>query len=432
MIITSRYTASVAIHTSTSSSSFTLSPGEQYVSEFDDHFFPNIDVESKAIRITSDMSLQVLLYKYTSAAFHRDVYMVPSQMGSQNEYFTSAYFRSSATQCSIDRSKQFYLVSSFYDETWVNVTQQDGTVYEVELPEYGTFVRKTFESENRLAEGTKITASKPINVVSGNLCLANPADGVGGDTYASNIPDTLSLGQEYIVPNIIGPTETSAGYSVSVLATEDQTIVQSDSQVHTLNQGESAILEYDYHNVSVFANCSKPCLVVQYSKSITNFFGLFMQQILSEREFSTSSYFTTLDSHPVSYLSLVLTGESPGDNLYLNGTSLGYLGWRPINGYTTAEMVIPQGIYELDSLDGRPFAAYVYLHINIYAAGAGYVVLPSEFTQSTTTQTSMPSTTPSPLDNLPQHMARVNGTAYTEDGEDMTPRCAVVRYTSKW
>ena len=376
--------------------------------------------------------IQVIMFKNTSSTYYQDAYMVPSQMGSRDRYFTSAYFRSSAAQCSSDDSKQFYLITSFYDETVVDISQQDGTVYELELPEFGTFVQSTLDPDNHLAQGTEITASKPINVVSGDICMTNRAAGSHyADTYASSIPDVYHLGNEYIVPSILGD-DSPAGYSVSVVSTENQTTVQAKSQEYTLDKGESAVFEYDYHNESVHLNCSQPCLVVQYSKSLYDSYGLFMQEILPQSEFYTSSFFTTLDSSPVSYLSLVLKGESPGDNLHLNGTSLEHLEWRAINGYTTAELSINQGVYELDSQDGRPFAAYVYLHTNTYAAGAGFTVLPTESSQVPTplTTTTIPTTTtPSPSESLPQHTVRVNGTAYTEDGEDMTPQCAVVWHT---
>ena len=164
--------------------------------------------------------------------------------------------------------------------------------------------------------------------------------------------------------------------------------------------------------------------------------GIFMQPVLSENELATSAYFTTLEVYPLSYFSLVVKGESPGDDLYLNGTSLGYLNWIATNGYSTAELAIPLGVYELESVNGRPFALYVYLHLNYYAGGAGYALLSMESARVTsvsttpTTSASTPTvtTTPSPSINasLPQHTARVNGTAFTEDGEEMSPACMMV------
>ena len=160
-----------------------------------------------------------------------------------------------------------------------------------------------------------------------------------------------------------------------------------------------------------------------------------MQPVLSDNEFSTSAYFTTLDVAPVSYLSLVVKGESPGDDLYLNGISLGYLDWVATNGYSTAELAIPLGLYALESVNSRPFALYVYLHLGYYVGGAGYAMLSVESSQVTSASTTLTTsasrialTTPRPYVNasLAQHTARVSGTALTEDGEEMSPACMMV------
>ena len=89
-----------------------------------------------------------------------------------------------------------------------------------------------------------------------------------------------------------------------------------------------------------------------------------MQHILPEFDFLTSAYFTTLDVSSVWYMSLVVKGEVPGDDLYLNGTSLGNLTWSLANGYSTAEMEITQGAYELESVNYRPFSVYIYYHMD--------------------------------------------------------------------
>ena len=320
--IISESTANIEIHTLKDSISFTLSPGELYRRGFDDEFFPTIGSESKAIRITSDLPIQILVHKTSTHATQRyqDVYMVSHQAGSQNRYFTTGYPRTAGSDCN-SSPEQFYLVSSFHDGTSVNITQPDGTTYEVELPEYGTFFQTTSDQKSHLADGTLITSSKPVSVVSGNLCVSNPhptAD-VNTDTYASNILPTDMLGTEYIVPNIINDY-SPYGYSVSIVATEDNTVIESDGDVQTLDQGESAILEYPSRNQSVFITCTKPCLVAQHTKSYYGRSSLFMQTILPEVEFSLSAFFTTMDLDAYrAYLSLVLKGESPGDNLYLNG-----------------------------------------------------------------------------------------------------------------
>ena len=355
--------------------------------------------------------------------------MVQDQFQAKTTFLTVAY--DGSIDCDLTRFHQFYLVMSFYDETILNITQNDGTTFELELPAFGTFAQKTRDRDDDLGKGTYINSNKAINVISGNLCTKNLVDGTSGPagTYVTNIPGVVTLGQEYIVPRITNEDANPPGFSVIVVATEDGTTVESDGDMQTLNQSETAIFEFQYLSRSVLVKCSRNCLVTQCAKAISGQSGLIMQNIIPEHEFSTSAYFTTLDIYPTAFLSLVVKGESPVDGLYLNGDSLGNLTWSRANGYSTADMEIPSGIYELEAQDGRPFAAYIYFHLKDEVGGAGYVMLPTYSTGVSTTPSATTTTTPAPPTNstFPQHTARVNGTAFMEDGQEMTPACALVR-----
>ena len=428
--------ANINIHTAEETISFTLPPGQVYKKDYGEDLHPTQGMENKAIRVSSDVELQVLIYKTESSRHQNDIFMVPNHIRENNTFFTSAY--TGLIDCSSAYVKQFYLVTSFYNNTSVHIQQQDGTTYDLDLPTFGTFVQSTMDENDHLAMGTKITSNKLINIVSGKLCVRNNAGSLSWiGTYASSMPSTDGLNQQYIAPNIIHEDMNAIGYSITVVATEDGTTVESDGEAETLDEGQTAIFEYPLIDKSIFINCSKNCLVTQYSKhayeSSSAWSGPFMQTLLSENDFSTSHFFTTHDSYPISYLSLVVKGEAPGDDLYLNGTSLGYLSWNPIHGYSSAELAIPQGVYELYSAGGRSFGAYVYIYnMDSANAGAGYTLLPMESfrvspsTPSTESTTIPPTSSPSVNGTFPYHTARVNGTARTEDGEDMTPTCIMV------
>ena len=116
----SNITANVQIHRIGDSESFSLPAGEVYQREYDD--FPTIGVERKAIRIITDVAIQVLVYKASSSPQWNDTYMVPHQIGDQSSYFTIA----DNHICGYgSNNKHFYLVTSFYDNTSVNITQQE-------------------------------------------------------------------------------------------------------------------------------------------------------------------------------------------------------------------------------------------------------------------------------------------------------------------
>ena len=175
---------------------------------------------------------------------------------------------------------------------------------------------------------------------------------------------------------VIQEDGTVAGFSISIVATENNTAIVSNGRLWFNDAGESLIVDHNYRDSPLFLTCSNPCLVAQYSKLIRYESGMFMFTILAESDFSTFMYFTTLDVSPISYISIVLKGEERGENLYLNGDSLGSLQWTALSGYTTAQVTISDGVYELESMDGRPFAAYVYHHGMTESNGAGFALLP--------------------------------------------------------
>ena len=473
LTILANQTAYVQVKSAYESYWFTLPPGEVFRQDLEEKFHPLDYDEDKAIRITATQPLQVLIYKSSnSVPNHNDAYLVPERPANSSQYFTTAYHDEDASTMCNGPYKQFYLLTTFEDDTFIHITQQNGAVYELNLPSFGTYLRKTTTYTYMLAQGTHITASKAINVISGNLCIYNTPEGASGSrgTYISSIPPVATLGTQYVIPNLLTQDEPAPGFSFTVVATENDTAIVSEGRLWFNDEGETLIVDHASRASPVFLTCSKPCLVTQYSKHIPNQSGMFMYTVLPETDFATFMYFTTLDAYPTSYLSLVLMGENPGENLYLNGESLASLEWTPFNGYATAELSIPEGVYELESIDGRPFAAYLYFHGMYESSGAGLALLAQELQEPPQPTTPEPTTsdpdlttpepeptntepdlttpepeptntepefttsepapsTPGPSVNasLPQMTASVNGTAYTEDGQQMTPQCAVVR-----
>ena len=227
MNIVTHSETNITLLTAEESISFVLQPDTLYKKEFGEASHPTTGTENKAIRISSNVEIQVLVYQILDTYDgYDDVYMVPNQFKANTTYFTAAY-DSSSRECAGGRSHQFYLVTSFYDETSLSIVQQDGTTFELELPDFGTFAQKTLDIDDTLGSGTQINSNRPINVISGNLCVANQAVGnIYVGTYASSIPSTEFLGQQYIVPRIANEDANPPGFSVGVVATEDGTIVE--------------------------------------------------------------------------------------------------------------------------------------------------------------------------------------------------------------
>ena len=222
--IISKAETNIEINTAAESVSHTLLPGLLYQQEIDENMFPILGVENKAVRITSDEEIQVLIYSEFDQSTSRelsDVYLAGEQAHESNRYVTIAY-PYTGSYCSASYNKQFYLVATFHNETSLDIEQKDGSTYNVDLPEFGTFVQVTNDPNDHLADGTIITSNKPINVVSGYMCLPNSAGTPEyAGTYISNMPAVTLLGHEYVVPKIIHQDMSPPGYSVSVVATED-------------------------------------------------------------------------------------------------------------------------------------------------------------------------------------------------------------------
>ena len=465
----------VTINTFNSTQFLQLQPGDVEKISFGEEMFPLDGAESKAIRLTSSAEIQVLIYKDSDddPNEYNGVYQVPSKRVSATSFLTPASNRPEACSGS-GVGNQFFLISTFHDSTTIEVTYQDGSSFEVTLLAFGTFTDVTFDSQNLIADGTQITSNASISIVSGNLC--DNILGSQSGTFISNIPPIDRLDNIYMIPHTISQSTASPGFNLVVVAVHDNTVVEFDGETVTLpTVGNSTTFIRNYPTDWMFVNCSKNCLAVQFTIAVSHAFGRFMLSMLPAQDFYTLTFFTTLDIHPTSYISLVVEGEDPGTDILLNGDSLGHLDWSTSHGYAMAETAIPQGTYILESMNDRQFAAYVYTHSEIYAGGAGYALLPLSCdgpitTTPTTIPTSAPTTptqtppttptviptsapttptqtpptsptaiptsaptiptqtppTPPPMGNLPQISVRLNGTVHTEDGQNMTLSCAQV------
>ena len=416
----------VTISTFDSTQSVSLQPDEVHKMSFDEALFPIDGVESKAIRVESNFQIQILVYKesYASSIYRFvDVYEVPSSNVNGTRFVTSGY--KDITCANTNFLNQFIIVSTLYDDTTLTIQYQNDLPVEIVLSSHGSYTKISDHPSNPIASGTMIIADAPVTVVSGNLCETNPH---GGGSYISNIPPIANLTDHYVIPHLISQNTENPGYSLHVVASDDNTVVEFDGSVAQLDSvGNSVTFELANRREWMSLNCSKNCLAVQYTKS-TSSYGMFMLSMLGANQFYTSTTFTTLDLHPTSYISIVVEGEAPGTDILLNGDSLGDLDWGTIDGYATAETAIDNGTYVMESLASRPFVVFVYFHDdgNSGPGGAGYTKLPAN---RSVPSTPSPTTTPPPADGnytLPQLSVRLNGTVHTEDGENMTPQCAQV------
>ena len=122
-----------------------LEPGEVHKISFWQGMFPIDGAESKAIRLTSTEEIQVLVYKDSDDGIYQynGVYQVSSDRANGTFFLTAA---SNKQTCSgLTSGNHFYLVSTFFDNTIIEVTYQNGSSFELTLPAFGTFTHVTFD-----------------------------------------------------------------------------------------------------------------------------------------------------------------------------------------------------------------------------------------------------------------------------------------------
>ena len=386
LYILSNSEANVSIQTVDSSTSFTLAPLTMHIEEYTPEYWPERDeAESKAIHVTSDVDLQVLIH--TGGHQYGEVYNVPNQHRADTVHYTAAYNHG----CSSTSSDwcQFFLVTSFSDDTTITVMQQNGTMYTVNLPAFGTFARATNDPSYLLTSGTKITSSKPVNVVSGNLATLSGGGGGWPGALVSSMPAKQTLGQDYLVPRILGE-KGQGGFFVHVVATENNTDISINEEVvQAVREGDHVEREFSSETI---VTCSKNCMVIQF---VNHRFDMdyrhFMQHILPAEDFMTSAFFSTVDRSTLqwSFLALVVEGRSNGDDLLLNDISLENEDWKFTNGYSTVHVpIMPGGVFTVNSTQGLPFAAYVYSAQGQH--GWGFPILPINASLATPSLTRPP------------------------------------------
>lgn len=176
------------------------------------------------------------------------------------------------------------------------------------------------------------------------------------------IPPLEALGTDYTTfPTEHG--ESSYGYRVKVIASEDSTFVSVPSEGHNTVIDFGDVFDFVYSDLrsAVTIHCSAPCMAVQYintarqSGSTTRTLGSFMIVLIPDSQFVddvifNTPLFLTTESSSVAALSIV-TDYEPTDGPYLNGADLSTLNWQStadgLKYYATLE--ISAGFYTLDS-----------------------------------------------------------------------------------
>ncbi|KAI8521229.1 hypothetical protein Bbelb_009830 [Branchiostoma belcheri] len=268
----------------------------------------------KAVHITSDV--EIVVYGVFAERASSDAYLALPTDGLGTEYFVScsSIVRNYNSEGFLDIPSEFG-VAGVHDGTTVTIVPSQavtfdgqnyaaGQEFSVRLDRFETLQVQASED----LTGSKITATHPVAVLSGNLfAFCRPMDETQrgtGDHIVEMIPPVDTWGKEFVTVPLAMHT---GGDLFRVVAARDNTQVNvTNENTTTLNAGEFWEIDApsdEYRHVT----SSEPVLLVQYSKtgaSDSTDTDPFMMIIPPVAQFQSEYTFATVE--------LVLTTAVPG------------------------------------------------------------------------------------------------------------------------
>jgi hypothetical protein len=238
--------------------------------------------------------------------------------------------------------------------------------------------------------GLYVNSTQPIGVVSGVTCAYVPVGISYCGHLAEMMPPVSELGTYHVVPGIYGRSNSSAGYTIRVVATDVSTTVSWYSAVGTTNLSGTVLTRGAFVEIScsksvypTMVNCSKPCVVMQYNRGVFQVTPLetvntapFMMlttptnHFVSSTCFETASLYNSLQvdlNDMLNYMTVVAKTADIG-NVYYDGAQLtslpAFSSSYVIGEFTAVGGAIAHGSHSVTARAGTTskFAAYVYGH----------------------------------------------------------------------
>ena len=109
--------------------------------------------------------------------------------------------------------------------------------------------------------------------------------------------------------------------------------------------------------------CSDLCQAVMFT--IGQNIGNFLFSLPGDFRYGKFAKFAPLDFDGDHWLSLVVYGLPPMDDIFLNGESLSDKVWNVIDPFSLTQIPIEKGVsYTISSVGEKTFGAYVYCHFD--------------------------------------------------------------------
>ena len=281
-------------------------------------------LEDKGIIISSDEELVITVVKTeseTGVSRFTDAYQVYDSRLAGYDFFVLT----KTNECNnTDYVKSFFSVMTFDDGNFVEIYNTEGIFTGASvINRYQVFTVKT-DQYNDDFSGIWIRMSERALVVTGCMCAGNSLDGVT-ESYIATLQSTIFYGTDYVTPVIGG--SIIAGYGLRVLASEADTVVINEGTEYNLNRGEWVELLFPITELAARLTCSEACLVMQWSDG--NDIGNFMFNVFDFNfQFTKVATFMTLDFEGDKWVSIVVKGFPPMDDIFLDGESLFDETWK--------------------------------------------------------------------------------------------------------
>lgn len=206
--------------------------------------------------------------------------------------------------------------------------------------------------------GTRITATAPVAVTSGDECTYVPTNRGFCDHLIEMIPPVASWGESFLTV----PSATRKGGDIfRILASQNNTQIRINGQhVYTLNAGK---FYQDILSVSSQIETSAPVLVSQFARGTATDGVIgdpYMMLIPPTEQFLQNYTFSTPATRfEINYVNIVAPTAEIG-SIFLDGQPVDNALFKPIgsSGFSGAQVPVSKGAHTL--VGGVPFGIYVY------------------------------------------------------------------------
>eukprot|EP00058_Branchiostoma_floridae_P010576 XP_002596064.1 hypothetical protein BRAFLDRAFT_118065 [Branchiostoma floridae] len=273
----------------------------------------------KSVHVESDV--EIVVYGVFAQWASSDAYLALPTDVLGTEYYvpcTAVYRNFQQSGVRFDVPSEFGVVG-VHDGTTVTIVPSQavtfdrqnyaaGQAFSVDLDQFETLQVQTPED----LTGSKITATQPVAVLSGNMFASVGSDRGTGDYVVEMIPPVDTWGKEFVTVPL---TKHTVGDIFRVIAARDNTQVNiTNENTKTLNAAEFSELDVpsdEYRHVT----SNEPILLVQYSKTGSidqTETDPFMMVIPPVTQFDTEYTFATVDllsdrTEPTHHINLVVS-----------------------------------------------------------------------------------------------------------------------------